>query len=174
MELKSGEIYRGELHDAEDNWNVQLTNVQATARDGKVRRCPAVCCPHCLPELASSLVCMPMRSSGCIPQAAAAVTGCPDHHTDSRQRALPCACSPCRTCMPYPSCHLLHPPSCRQVSHMEHIFIRGSRVRYVIVPDMLKNAPMVRGGRHGGGEGRVSLEGSTARCGGCCLRLHAG
>jgi len=28
---------------------------------------------------------------------------------------------------------------------MEHIFIRGSRVRYVIVPDMLKNAPMVRG-----------------------------
>ena len=26
---------------------------------------------------------------------------------------------------------------------MEHIFIRGSRVRFVIVPDMLKNAPMV-------------------------------
>ncbi|PRW59229.1 Small nuclear ribonucleo Sm D3 [Chlorella sorokiniana] len=65
VELKSGEIYRGELHDAEDNWNVQLTNVQATARDGKV-------------------------------------------------------------------------------SHMEHIFIRGSRVRYVIVPDMLKNAPMFK------------------------------
>ena len=27
---------------------------------------------------------------------------------------------------------------------MEHIFIRGSRVRFIIVPDMLKNAPMVR------------------------------
>ena len=38
MELKTGEIYRGELHEAEDNWNVQLINVQATARDGKVRR----------------------------------------------------------------------------------------------------------------------------------------
>lgn len=58
-------MYRGELHEAEDNMNVQLSNVQATARDGKV-------------------------------------------------------------------------------SHMEHIFIRGSRVRFVIVPDMLKNAPMFK------------------------------
>lgn len=58
-------MYRGELHEAEDNMNVQLSNVQATARDGKV-------------------------------------------------------------------------------SHMEHIFIRGSRVRFIIVPDMLKNAPMFK------------------------------
>jgi small nuclear ribonucleoprotein D3 len=65
VELKSGEMYRGEMHEAEDNWNIQLSNVTATARDGKV-------------------------------------------------------------------------------SHMEHIFIRGSRVRFVIVPDMLKNAPMFK------------------------------
>lgn len=65
VELKSGEIYRGELHEAEDNWNVQLSNVTATARDGKI-------------------------------------------------------------------------------SHVEHIFIRGSRVRFVVVPDMLKNAPMFK------------------------------
>ena len=58
-------MYRGELHEAEDNWNVQLSNVTATGRDGKV-------------------------------------------------------------------------------THMEHIFIRGSRVRFVIVPDMLKNAPMFK------------------------------
>ena len=32
VELKSGETYRGDLHDAEDNWNVQLTDVTATAR----------------------------------------------------------------------------------------------------------------------------------------------
>lgn len=32
VELKSGELYRGELHEAEDNWNVQLANVTATAR----------------------------------------------------------------------------------------------------------------------------------------------
>eukprot|EP00887_Chlorella_sp_A99_P000746 scaffold5.g746.t1 len=65
VELKTGEIYRGDLEEAEDNWNVQLTKVTATARDGKV-------------------------------------------------------------------------------SHMEHIFIRGSRIRFVIVPDMLKNAPMFK------------------------------
>ena len=65
VELKSGEMYRGELHEAEDNWNVQLSNVTATGRDGKQ-------------------------------------------------------------------------------THVEHIFIRGSRVRFVIVPDMLKNAPMFK------------------------------
>lgn len=70
VELKSGESFRGELHDAEDNWNVQLSNVTATARDGKV-------------------------------------------------------------------------------SHMEHIFVRGSQIRFLIIPDMLKNAPMASG--RGGG-----------------------
>ena len=65
VELKNGEMLRGQLHEAEDNWNVQLANVTATGRDGKV-------------------------------------------------------------------------------SHMEHIFVRGSRVRFVIVPDLLKNAPMFK------------------------------
>lgn len=77
-------MYRGELHQAEDNWNVQLLNVVATAKDGKV-------------------------------------------------------------------------------SHIDHIFIRGSRVRFIVVPDMLKNAPMfkrfdpknkVRGPLGVGGRGR--------------------
>jgi small nuclear ribonucleoprotein (snRNP)-like protein len=36
VELKSGEIYRGELVDAEDNWNCQLKDVTATGRDGRV------------------------------------------------------------------------------------------------------------------------------------------
>ena len=31
-ELKSGESYRGELFEAEDNWNVQLKDVTATAK----------------------------------------------------------------------------------------------------------------------------------------------
>jgi small nuclear ribonucleoprotein D3 len=31
-----------------------------------------------------------------------------------------------------------------RVSHLEHIFVRGSRVRFVIIPDMLKNAPMFK------------------------------
>ncbi|CAK0761076.1 Small nuclear ribonucleoprotein SmD3b [Coccomyxa viridis] len=64
-ELKSGEMYRGELVEAEDSWNVQLKNVTATSKDGRN-------------------------------------------------------------------------------SHLEHIFVRGSRVRFVIIPDMLKNAPMFK------------------------------
>ncbi|CAD6248552.1 unnamed protein product [Miscanthus lutarioriparius] len=31
-----------------------------------------------------------------------------------------------------------------KVSQLEHVFIRGSRVRFMIVPDMLKNAPMFK------------------------------
>ena len=31
-ELKSGEMYRGELVEAEDSWNVQLKNVTATSK----------------------------------------------------------------------------------------------------------------------------------------------
>lgn len=65
VELKSGELYRGQLFDAEDNFNVQLRDVQATARDGSAR-------------------------------------------------------------------------------HVTHLFVRGSRVRWFIVPDMLKNAPMFK------------------------------
>jgi len=65
VELKSGETYRGELHEAEDNWNCQLKNITATAKDGRI-------------------------------------------------------------------------------SHLEHIFIRGSRIRFVIIPDMLMNAPMFK------------------------------
>lgn len=65
VELKSGEMYRGELFEVEDNWNCQLKDVTATAKDGRV-------------------------------------------------------------------------------SQLEHIFIRGSRIRFLIVPDMLKNAPMFK------------------------------
>ncbi|PNH04408.1 Small nuclear ribonucleoprotein Sm D3 [Tetrabaena socialis] len=65
VELKTGEMYRGELFEAEDNMNCQLKDVTATGRDGRV-------------------------------------------------------------------------------SQLSHIFIRGSRVRFFIIPDMLKNAPMFK------------------------------
>lgn len=32
VELKSGVMYRGELTEAEDNWNIQLKNVDATSK----------------------------------------------------------------------------------------------------------------------------------------------
>lgn len=65
VELTSGTIYRGKLHDAEDNLNLQMKDIIATYRDG------------------------------------------------SQQR-------------------------------LEHAYVRGSAVRFVQVPDMLKRAPMFK------------------------------
>lgn len=31
-----------------------------------------------------------------------------------------------------------------RISQLEHVFIRGSKVRFMIIPDMLKNAPMFK------------------------------
>ena len=45
-----------------------------------------------------------------------------------------------------------------RMAQLEHIYIRGSKIRFMILPDMLKNAPMLknmggRGGGRGGGSG---------------------
>jgi small nuclear ribonucleoprotein D3 len=97
VELKTGEMYRGQLSQAEDNWNCQLKDVTATGRDGKY-------------------------------------------------------------------------------SQLQHIYIRGSRIRYIVVPDMLKNAPMFKRidpkYKHKnlpmgtGGRGRAAMMRATAKAGG--------
>eukprot|EP01089_Gocevia_fonbrunei_P004307 TRINITY_DN1432_c0_g1_i2.p2 TRINITY_DN1432_c0_g1~~TRINITY_DN1432_c0_g1_i2.p2 ORF type:complete len:142 (+),score=13.09 TRINITY_DN1432_c0_g1_i2:40-465(+) len=65
IELVTGEIYRGQLIETEDNMNCQMGNIIYTARDGRV-------------------------------------------------------------------------------SNLEQVYIRGSKIRFMILPDMLKNAPMFR------------------------------
>ena len=65
VELKTGETYRGQLVESEDNWNCQMTDVTHVGRDGKE-------------------------------------------------------------------------------SKMEHVYIRGSKVRMMVIPDMLKHAPMFK------------------------------
>eukprot|EP01108_Squamamoeba_japonica_P009889 TRINITY_DN9426_c0_g1_i1.p1 TRINITY_DN9426_c0_g1~~TRINITY_DN9426_c0_g1_i1.p1 ORF type:complete len:172 (+),score=59.96 TRINITY_DN9426_c0_g1_i1:64-516(+) len=65
IELKSGELYRGTLVEAEDNMNCEMAHVELTARNGRK-------------------------------------------------------------------------------SHLERCYIRGSHVRFVVMPDMLKNAPMFK------------------------------
>merc|ERR1712187_217099 len=65
VELKTGILYRGDMTTIEDNWNCQLQNVLATAKDG-------------------------------------------------------------------------------QQTQSEHVFIRGSQIRYLTVPNMLKHAPMFK------------------------------
>lgn len=47
VELKSGQTYRGELFEAEDNWNCQLKNVTATERVRRLNRSVLDC--HALP-----------------------------------------------------------------------------------------------------------------------------
>ncbi|XP_033627636.1 small nuclear ribonucleoprotein Sm D3-like [Asterias rubens] len=42
-----------------------------------------------------------------------------------------------------------------RVAQLEHVFIRGSKIRFLILPDMLKNAPMFKKtGNKGGTVGR--------------------
>merc|ERR1711959_233993 len=65
VELKTGEVYRGDMISAEDNWNCQLGNVLATLKDGRQ-------------------------------------------------------------------------------TQIDHIFVRGSYIEFLTVPDMLKNAPMFK------------------------------
>ena len=40
MELKTGETYRGQLVDAEDNWNSQLKDITCTAKVRTIRGVP--------------------------------------------------------------------------------------------------------------------------------------
>lgn len=65
IETKNGELYRGELYEAEDNWNCQMRAVQMTGRNGQQRM-------------------------------------------------------------------------------IQNVYIRGSKIRFIIVPDMMKNAPMFK------------------------------
>ncbi|XP_027178028.1 small nuclear ribonucleoprotein SmD3b-like [Coffea eugenioides] len=43
-----------------------------------------------------------------------------------------------------------------KVSQLEHVFIQGSKVRFMVIPDMLKNAPMFKRL-----EARIKGKGST-------------
>ena len=58
-----------------------------------------------------------------------------------------------------------------RVAQLEHIYIRGSKIRFMILPDMLKNAPMLKnmGGRGGGRGGGGAPRGKSG-----ILRAQAG
>eukprot|EP00124_Ichthyophonus_hoferi_P001023 Ihof_evm4s46 gene=Ihof_evmTU4s46 len=81
IEMKTGELYRGKLAEAEDNFNCLMGEVTVTGRDGKV-------------------------------------------------------------------------------SKMEHAYLRGSKIRFLVIPDMLKNAPFfkrVKGDASGMGRGKTAI-----------------
>lgn len=81
LETLTGEVYRGKLIEAEDNMNIQMSDITLTTRDGRV-------------------------------------------------------------------------------SQLQNVFIRGSKVRFIILPDMLKNAPMFKKQRDRGsaaGRGKSAI-----------------
>ena len=51
-----------------------------------------------------------------------------------------------------------------RVAQLENVYIRGSKIRFLILPDMLKNAPMFKRvqGRGGGGGGGGAGRGKSA------------
>ncbi|KAF2548434.1 hypothetical protein F2Q70_00020229 [Brassica cretica] len=61
-----------------------------------------------------------------------------------------------------------------KVSQLEHIFIRGSKVRFMVIPDILKHAPMFKrldarikgkSGSLGVGRGRAAMRGNAPATG---------
>mmetsp|Transcript_87455 Transcript_87455/g.199870 ORF Transcript_87455/g.199870 Transcript_87455/m.199870 type:complete len:115 (-) Transcript_87455:164-508(-) len=76
VELRTGEMYRGHLMNAEDNMNVMLEGVTATGKDGRIM-------------------------------------------------------------------------------NLEQVYLRGASIRYVLLPDMLRHAPLFK--KRGRGDGRGTL-----------------
>jgi small nuclear ribonucleoprotein D3 len=122
VELKTGETYRGELFEAEDNWNVQLKDVTATARDGRVSqlehifirgsrvsraRSPRVLHARCLggPSCRGADPAAPPRRGGTQPASTAAARG------------LGCSGS----CMRAPRPAAAPPPGCCAAGTARHV-----------------------------------------------------
>lgn len=61
-----------------------------------------------------------------------------------------------------------------RVAQLENVFLRGSKIRFFILPDMLKNAPMFKRiqGRSGGGGGGGFGGGSAGRGKSAILRAQ--
>ncbi|KAL0926494.1 hypothetical protein M5K25_002732 [Dendrobium thyrsiflorum] len=56
-----------------------------------------------------------------------------------------------------------------KVSQLEHVFIRGSKVRFMVIPNLLKNAPMFKRL-----DARIRGKGSTLGVGrGLAVAMHA-
>jgi small nuclear ribonucleoprotein (snRNP)-like protein len=69
VELKTGEVFRGKLDEAEDNMNVHLSNCTKTAKDGKV----SVLAKYAAPPLHRAAS-TPRAPSPCAPSPALVLT----------------------------------------------------------------------------------------------------
>ena len=56
-----------------------------------------------------------------------------------------------------------------RVAQLEQVYIRGSKIRFLILPDMLKNAPMLKSMKNknqgsGAGRGKAAILKAQGRC----------
>lgn len=59
-----------------------------------------------------------------------------------------------------------------RVAQLEQVYIRGSKIRFLILPDMLKNAPMLKSMKNknqgsGAGRGKAAILKAQGRCSLC-------
>ncbi|THU54077.1 hypothetical protein C4D60_Mb10t21220 [Musa balbisiana] len=120
VELKSGELYRGSMIECEDNWNCQLENITYTAKVLLlfVYRSDEVLGFGLPPSFGAKIKMHPPP----IKLLLVAIT-----------LGLFLFLS-----------GLISSSQDGKVSQLEHVFIRGSKVRFMVIPDMLKNAPMFK------------------------------
>ena len=56
-----------------------------------------------------------------------------------------------------------------RTAQLEHVFIRGSKIRFAILPDMIKNAPMfknIKGSKAAKGQGKAAIIKASVSSGG--------
>uniref|UniRef100_A0A8I3PG30 Small nuclear ribonucleoprotein Sm D3 n=1 Tax=Canis lupus familiaris TaxID=9615 RepID=A0A8I3PG30_CANLF len=63
-----------------------------------------------------------------------------------------------------------------RVAQLEQVYIRGSKIRFLILPDMLKNAPMLKSMKNknqgsGAGRGKAAILKAQGMCSSCTVNI---
>ncbi|KAJ1412906.1 Small nuclear ribonucleoprotein Sm D3 [Sesbania bispinosa] len=125
VELKSGELYRGSMIECEDNWNCQLESITYTAKLGEDDV-----------QMETGAWMLEMNNNRFREG-----FGTLWMHTHMRPRDATVA----KYIFVLGSlAWMLLGFGDGKTSQLEHVFIRGSKVRFMVIPDMLKNAPMFK------------------------------
>lgn len=132
VELTNGEIYRGMMVDAEDTMNLQLQQVVRRQTHTQQSQ-PGRSADEGGPE------------DGCEQKRSLATEGrtCADWRLLSVVCLLCCGCLALARSLGLSRLQTLTGRD-GKVSHLDYVYIRGSKIRLMILPDMLKNAPMFK------------------------------
>ncbi|UYV61293.1 SNRPD3 [Cordylochernes scorpioides] len=177
-ETNTGEVYRGKLVEAEDNMNCQMSNLSVTLRDGKTIQLENVYIRGSkirfmiLPDMLKNAP-MFKRAGGrggtasggrgksailraqvpikILHEAEGHIVTC-ETNTGEVYRGTLVEAEDNMNCQLK---ELTVTNRSGKVSNLDNVYIRGSKIRFMILPDMLKNAPMFKkAGPRGVGGGR--------------------